>query len=296
MTAMKDETDKHATEKKTARKPLTVKEFGGKPLWDWLQLLIVPLVLAAIGFWFTASQEARQQQIEDQRAQQAQNIENKRAQAERELAEQRAQDEALQAYLDQMSTLILDWKLGEDEQCFTCHRAAPLAQARTSTVILRLDAKHNESVTRFLSTSKLTWSSTTSPIPGFREFPEGLLSGIVLSDAKLSSAFLPNADLNGADLSGADLSNAILTDADLGKAILSGADLSGAYMSGADLSGAERITNEELEQQASSLKGATMPNGQKYEDWLKSKGKGEKGISEKADKAKFAEFYFHVLV
>ena len=166
-------------------------------------------------------------------------------------------------------------------------RAAPLAQARTSTVILRLDAKHNESVTRFLSTSKLTWSSTTSPIPGFREFPEGLLSGIVLSDAKLSSAFLPNADLNGADSSGADLSNAILTDADLGKAILSGADLSGAYMSGADLSGAERITNEELEQQASSLKGATMPNGQKYEDWLKSKGKGEKGISEKADKAKF---------
>jgi uncharacterized protein YjbI with pentapeptide repeats len=109
----------------------------------------------------------------------------------------------------------------------------------------------------------------------------------VLSDAKLSSAFLPNADLNGADSSGADLSNAILTDADLGKAILSGADLSGAYMSGADLSGAERITNEELEQQASSLKGATMPNGQKYEDWLKSKGKGEKGISEKADKAKF---------
>jgi uncharacterized protein HemX len=131
MMAMKDETDKHATEKKTARKPLTVKEFGGKPLWDWLQLLIVPLVLAAIGFWFTASQEARQQQIEDQRAQQAQNIENKRAQAERELAEQRAQDEALQAYLDQMSTLILDWKLGEDEQCFTCperlhwHRRVP---------------------------------------------------------------------------------------------------------------------------------------------------------------------------
>jgi hypothetical protein len=139
MKAMTDETDKHATEKKTARKPLTVKEFGGKPLWDWLQLLIVPLVLAAIGFWFTASQDARQQQIEGQRAE-----------AERELAEQRAQDEALQAYLDQMSQLILDWKLGEDEHCFTCHRAAPLAQARTSTVILRLDAEHNESVTRFL--------------------------------------------------------------------------------------------------------------------------------------------------
>jgi hypothetical protein len=29
------------------------------------------------------------------------------------------------------------------------------------------------------------------------------------------------------------------------------------------------MTHEELEQRAKSLKGATMPNGQKYEDWLK---------------------------
>ena len=27
---------------------------------------------------------------------------------------------------------------------------------------------------------------------------------------------------------------------------------------------------------ADSLKGATMPNGPKYEDWLKSKGRGER--------------------
>src|SRR5215211_698469 len=115
MAAMTDVTDKHATEEKTTRKPLAVKEFGGKPLWDWLQLLIVPLVLAAIGFWFTASQDARQQQIENQRAQQAQNIENKRAKAERELADQRAQDEALQAYFDQMSLLLLQKDLANSE-------------------------------------------------------------------------------------------------------------------------------------------------------------------------------------
>ena len=28
--------------------------FGDKTLWDLLQLLIVPLALAAIGFWFSA--------------------------------------------------------------------------------------------------------------------------------------------------------------------------------------------------------------------------------------------------
>ena len=31
---------------------------------------------------------------------------------------------------------------------------------------------------------------------------------------------------------------------------------------------------------AKSLKGATMPNGQKYEDWLKSKDRAEDGENE----------------
>jgi hypothetical protein len=36
------------------------------------------------------------------------------------------------------------------------------------------------------------------------------------------------------------------------------------------------ITEQELERQAKSLEGATMPNGQKYEEWLKDKeGSGE---------------------
>jgi hypothetical protein len=64
---------------------------------DWLQLLVVPLALVVIGFLFTMQQDARQQEIENQRAQQAQNIEKQRAQAERELVEQSAQEEALQA-------------------------------------------------------------------------------------------------------------------------------------------------------------------------------------------------------
>jgi hypothetical protein len=37
------------------------------------------------------------------------------------------------------------------------------------------------------------------------------------------------------------------------------------------------ITSDELKQRAKSLKGATMPNGQKYEDWLKSRGEENGG-------------------
>jgi uncharacterized protein YjbI with pentapeptide repeats len=294
--------------------------FSGKKVWDWLALLIVPFVLVGFGLWFTAQQDQRQQQIE-----------NQRAEAERELAEQRAQDEALQAYLDQMSQLILERKLLEVEQGDPVHEQGDpvhtLAQARTSTAILRLDAEHNESVTHFLINSGLAVRSKASA---------RLLRGSTLSHATLSGAHLPNADLGDADLSGADLSNALLVNsnlivadlsgadlsnalldnadlvahlpnADLSGAKLIGADLSEANLSGADLSravlinanlsdavllnadlsnavldnanlsGAEGITNEELEQQARSLEDATMPNGQKYEVWLKSKVRAEDG-------------------
>jgi uncharacterized protein YjbI with pentapeptide repeats len=265
--------------------------FRGKTVWDLLQLLIVPLALAVIGLWFASQQDARQQQIETQRAE-----------AERKLAVQRAQDEALQTYLDQMSQLMLDRKLLEAGQGTPLYT---LAQARTSTLILRLDAEHNESVTRFLINSGLAKSSEASA---------RLLREITLSHATLSNAYLPDADLfvadlssadlsgavldganlRGADLSGADLRHADLYKADLSDAILGGADLSGANLRGADLRHAYLLgadlrdanlrradlnrafgwTEEQL-RAASSLEVATMPNGQKYHDWLKSKENGK---------------------
>ncbi len=131
------------------------------------------------------------------------------------------------------------------------------------------------------------------------------LRGIILRGAKLikvnlSGANLSNADLSNADLSGAALRKAYQQDADeipgeadneVAKAMirdkwgkfpegLMETDLSGANLSGANLSGAVGITKEKLEQQAKSLKGATMPNGQEYEDWLKSKGREEDGENE----------------
>jgi uncharacterized protein YjbI with pentapeptide repeats len=268
--------------------------FGDKTLWDWLQLLsalAIPVVLAAAGLWFTAQQDQRQVAIEDQRAE-----------AERELAEQRAQDEALQAYLNQMSTLMLERKLLEAKPGDPVHT---LAQARTSTVILRLDAQRNESVARFLTDSGLAVSSEASP---------RLLGEIALSDATLSGAHLPNADLSNADLSGADLSGAFLryahlryadlsnanlrgadlssganlgllganlrgahvryadlSEANLSNANLRGANLSGAYLSDANLSNAMKWTEKQLTA-AEDLEGATMPDGQILKGWRNPAG------------------------
>ena len=139
-------------------KARTRRNLGAMTVRNWLPIvgaLLVPLVIA-FGIWQITWQLEK---LENQRAQQAQKLENQRAEAERELAEQRAQDEALQAYLDQMSHLILDRQLLEAQPGDSVHT---LAQARTSTAILRLDGEHNESVTHFLINSGLAVRSEAS--------------------------------------------------------------------------------------------------------------------------------------
>src|SRR5215204_1750414 len=75
--------------------------FRGMTVRDWLDLLIVPLALLGIGLVFQLQQNT---------------IEERRAEAERELAVQRAQDEALQTYLSQMGTLLLEKDLRDSAQ------------------------------------------------------------------------------------------------------------------------------------------------------------------------------------
>jgi uncharacterized protein YjbI with pentapeptide repeats len=293
-----------------------------KPLWDWLDLLIVPLVLAIGGYLFNSSQ-------------------NRATQA---AAERRAQDEALQAYLDHMSDMLMPKSA---DQPSLSGESPPeslrtLARARTLTVLRRLDGERKGRVLQFLYESRLIFAEdrVVLDLKGADLVEAGLrwaflratnlvetnlsganlvdanlveanlveanlsganlrgailiearLRGTNLSEANLSEADLREADLSHAslykadltqsDLSGADLSDAYPIEAKLSRAILHGAyledaDLRGADLRGADLRGADLrdvqgVTDEELDQQAKSLEGATMPNGQKYEDWLKSR-------------------------
>ena len=66
-----------------------------------------------------------------------------------------------------------------------------------------------------------------------------------------------------------DLTGAHLAAVNLTSANLKGANLRGAYMASANLTNAY-VSEKQLDS-ADSLKGATMPNGRKYENWLKIK-------------------------
>src|SRR5215203_6262849 len=248
--------------------------FRGMTVRDWLELLIVPLALVVISFIFTAQQDQRQQQIEDQRAEQV----------------------TLQEYLDQMGTLLLDRDLHDTKKDSDVRR---LARARTLIVLDALESSDRKRrALRFLYETELiqakpsdepVLSLSHASLRNFESSTTHLLKGAKLTQATLSGAELPKADLvgtdlsgvqlDGANLSGANLSHAKLCsaslndDTDLSGAILIGADFSddqglwnrGARMSGADLDGANlsradltnaEVTKKQLEQ-ARSLEGAT---------------------------------------
>jgi uncharacterized protein YjbI with pentapeptide repeats len=272
-------------------------------LLDWLKLLIVPAVIAGVGIWFNHQQRERELGIAREQREQ-----------DTKIAEIRTNDEALQAYFDQMGRLLLDkdTQLGKSEEGA---EVRTLARAWTLTVLTRLgsDGLRKRSVVQFLYEAKLlTKDRTTLDLrEAFLNFAklngsDFNLTGVNLHGASLTKVTMNAANLGEANLSdtkmfGANLHMANLSGADMRKAVLMSANtdstpLPRAYATGdyefhspepknanlelADLSEVDltdAYVSEEQLLSAASLAGATMPDGQKYEDWLKSKGSGEDG-------------------
>ena len=59
--------------------------FAGKTLWDWLQLLFVPIILAIGGFWLNQLQKSREERTTEQRAENERKVAEQHAQTEREI-------------------------------------------------------------------------------------------------------------------------------------------------------------------------------------------------------------------
>jgi len=265
----------------------------GITLWDWIKLPVVPAAIAAAGLWFNRQQQERQRADDWRQQERALDI-----------ADQRAQDDALQAYLDQMSLMLTNKER-------PLRRAQPgddlsvVARARKLTVLTKLEKKRKldkdrkGSVLQFLYESGLITKDRRILDLSKADLFMADLYWAKLSEANLHGVYLIKANLIQADLVKADLSGAYLIEADLIRADLSEANLSNAWLRHANLSSATGLTDEQIIA-ARTLEGATMPNGQKYEDWLKDKegrredvrSNGSQPTSEKPDKAKFVFWAF----
>lgn len=192
-----------------------------KTLWDWMQLLIVPLALALGAFYLNKAETLRSEKTTE-----------KREQLERAAAQQVAYDKILETYLDRMSELLLT------QQLSTAQADSPVisvARSRTLTTLQRigLDGERKGVILSFLYELGLIEQKHL-----MLSLANAHLAGIIFKNANLSGADLSGANLAGADLTNTDLSHTRLIRADLSNAILARAKLVGVDLTEANLQGA----------------------------------------------------------
>jgi Pentapeptide repeats (8 copies) len=174
--------------------------FEGKTLWDWLQLLGVPIFLAfaTIGFGFVQFQLAGQQHDADQK------LANQQHDADQKSALDQQHATTFQTYIDNIQELLLKDNLRGSKPD---GEVAILARARTLAALEGLDSIRQGRLVQFLYEAQLI---------GFQDIPGNQQHQINdLRGANLSYTFLIHADLNYADLRGADLSYTYLIGATL---------------------------------------------------------------------------------
>ena len=166
---------------------ITAQSQPGKTLWDWMQLLIVPLALAVVALVFQLANTRTERQIAKQRYEQDQQI-----------ALDKQHEDLLQAYLDRIAELLLKGSL----RVSPSEEVRNVARVRTITVLTQLDARRIGYVFSFLREAGLM--STTSK-DNVVSLEDADLQTVKWGRADLSKANLSRAKLNGADLNGANL-------------------------------------------------------------------------------------------
>ncbi|WP_100903329.1 pentapeptide repeat-containing protein [Nostoc flagelliforme] len=217
---------------------------SGKTFWDWLGLagtLAIPIVL----FQFERREQKRadnQAEAEKQRVEKQAEAEKQKAEKEAELekaiADNNLREEALEAYINRMSELLLEKNLNVSDPS-RGDTAFDVARARTLSVLRRLDkdGERKGSVIQFLIDTEL-------------------ISKLNLSDTNLDGAILTNADLSDAKLiraklTSAKLTNAILTNAHLDDAIFDDANINSATLDNASLTRASFMHTNLIQAQIS---------------------------------------------
>jgi uncharacterized protein YjbI with pentapeptide repeats len=228
---------------------------GEKTIWDWLELLVIPLAIAISALIFSSLERKNEQNIAQKRRQEDRAIADLQLEEDRRIEDERAQEAALQLYLEQMSALLIDKELRTSTQE---DEVRIVGRAWTLNILRRVKTSRKGTVVSFLFESGLiTEHNTLAPLRGAdlqeivlqrAELPGVNLGHSNLARASLQNAWLGRAYLEGANLQGANLQGAILTIADLQGANLQEADLRGTVLTGANLTWAFNLESANLEQ------------------------------------------------
>lgn len=234
---------------------------GGRTLWDWVDLLLTPVAVAAAGWWFIRAQRKHQSKIAHQQQR-----------FDRLLERDRQRQEALEQYQGRMTELLVERGLGQPEPAVHNGEVARLARTLTLNALRDLDSRRNRLVVKFLGESKLLGKNDVVTLK------KADLAGVQLEGADLARANLARADmqkinlraanLTEANLEAAELTDGVLEEAKLAgaslyravleKALLRRADLSITDMSGAKL---QEVNLEGAKLERANLEGADISGG-----------------------------------
>jgi uncharacterized protein YjbI with pentapeptide repeats len=197
-----------------------------KTAWDWLQLLIVPAILAAIAVAFNAAETSRDRSREDRRTRE-----------DRALAENAREDATLESYFKQMSGLMLDRHLRSAD---SESDVASVARTITLATLRRLNGARKAEVISFLSEGKLLQTTIDAAGTGV-DLSGADLRGADFRDTDLGvyeGTMFDKVDLEGARFDRATLTNVFFLLANLRGASFKGSRLRGVRFKGSDLTGA----------------------------------------------------------
>jgi uncharacterized membrane protein len=176
---------------------LTGDKESYKTLYDWLQLLIIPAVLAIAGYVINLTISRGEQAATEQRAQSEREAAEKLAKTEQDIAKQRYEqdkqialdkqhEDLLQAYLDRMAELLLEKQLLTSDS----EEVRNVARARTISVLTQLNARRVGYIFTFLGETGLMSKTSDSSIVSLKyaDFREVNWSQARLIQANLSGA------------------------------------------------------------------------------------------------------------
>ena len=207
----------------------------GKTLWDWLQLLIIPLILTGGIWWLNKRQE--QSKID---------LNLKQEESKQKLESNNRKQNTLENYFDKMSELILkDGSLKNNENAQT------IARARTLLVMRELDGNRKAQALQFLRDSKLIRKPPTIDLQFVVldgvNFERARLDDCQIKNAYFKKATFHEASLEDSNVEGCDFTDSKFTKAVLKNTIFNNAILKGAVFDGADLKGAKFEDAQQIE-------------------------------------------------
>ena len=227
----------------------------GKTLWDWAELLLIPVFLGSAAIWFNYHS----------------------GKVARETALDQYRETALLKYFDDIAELIKSNELLESNGGDPYSPSRFVAWQKTVAVSRMIDPKRKGLLLDFLYYSDLIYKDTTYTKNVVNLYNADFsdmdyknshltntnLRGVIFKNTDLTRTRLYQANLSESNLQDAVLENCNLCDADLSDADLTGAKLRLANLQLANLKDA-KITEKQLRNLA-GLAGAIMPDGQIYD-------------------------------